>query len=169
MALANKISSTSRSAAVTSKEPKWPDQHKSNAEHVGNVGELEVHRSENSSGQGTYFTWSPKDRLIHHEVSYTRKGSHLENITANGRKGSPVKYADVLHHMVTKHNEQPLTRSSSPGARKAWESLRNRDGVKVQKFDNDTAKFHDTHKDQPLYDADHKSKLGSEALRLVKK
>ena len=167
-ALLNKIKKDSSVPEVRNNSTHWPDTYKPQSKHIGNIGDLEVHRDEKSNGQGTVFTWHPKTRQIHHVITYTRKGKHLEGVTGNGRSGSSVKYHDVLHHLAHDHNESIITRSSSQGAAKAWNRLRTKDGVKVQKFDHETAKWKDTTSDEELYDSDHKSKIGSTPIRVVK-
>lgn len=167
-ALLNKIKKDSSVPEVRNNSTHWPDTYKPESKQIGKVGDLEVHRHERSDGGGTVFTWHPKTRQIHHVITYTRKGNNLEGVTGNGRPGSKVKYHDVLHHLAHDHGESIITRSSSEGAAKSWNKLRTKKGVKVQKFDHSTAKWKDTTHDEPLYDTDHKSEVGSTPIRVTK-
>lgn len=166
MAQINKIKKDSSVPEVRTDVKHWPDMYKQGSSHVGHIGDLELHHHEREDGTGTYFTWHPKTRHIHHVISFTRNGGNLEDITGNGRPNSDVKYADVLHHLAQERGENIITKSSSEGAAKSWEALRSRSGVKIQKFTD--SKWQDTKSNEPIFDKDHKSKVGKMPIRVTR-
>ena len=123
----NKIGTESKEESVT-RNTKYnkPTDFKGNAKKVGEVGGLEIHSSDNGSGGTTHFTWSPKDRRIHHvvhavETSKTPEGNtRLKYLSAHGREGSPVRMGHVYAHLVKHHGVEFEGTGHSEGAQKMW-------------------------------------------------
>jgi len=123
----NGIGKDSRETSVTS-DTKYnkPTDFKGNAKKVGEVGGLEIHSSDSGSGGVTHFTWSPKDRKIHHvvhavETSKTPEGkTQMKYLSAHGREGSPVRMGHVYSHLVKNHGVEFVGTGHSEGAQKMW-------------------------------------------------
>jgi hypothetical protein len=123
----NGIGKDSRETSVTS-DTKYnkPTDFKGNAKKVGEVGGLEIHSSDSGSGGVTHFTWSPKDRKIHHvvhavETSKTPEGkTQMKYLSAHGREGSPVRMGHVYSHLVKHHGAEFVGTGHSEGAQKMW-------------------------------------------------
>lgn len=133
----NRIQGEKRDPAVTKSDKyEHPTHFMKNAKKVGEVGGLEIHSSETAGGGMTHFTWSPKDRKIHHvlhaaEAHKDGDGIKLKFLSAHGRKDSPVRMHQVYKHLIVNHGRTMVGTSHSPGARKMWDKLRSDPDLKV--------------------------------------
>lgn len=133
----NGIEKSSKEASVTS-NTKYndPKDFKSNSKKIGVVGGLELHSSESGSGK-SHFTWSPKDRKIHHvlhaaEATQKPDGTQrLKFLSAHSRGESNVKMSDVYHHLVKHGNTELVGTGHSPGAVKLWQKLHSHPDLEI--------------------------------------
>ena len=133
----NGIEKSSKEATVTSNNKyDKPADFKSNSKKVGKVGDLELHSSESGSGK-THFTWSPKDRKIHHvlhaaEATQKPDGTQrLKYLSAHSRGEHDVKMGDVYHHLVKHGNTELVGTGHSPGAVKLWDKLHSHSDLEI--------------------------------------
>jgi hypothetical protein len=126
-------------------EKRDPTHFMKNAKKLGKVGDLEIHSAETAGGGMTHFTWSPKDKMIHHvlhSVEAHKDGDNvrLKFLSAHGRKTSPVRMHQVYKELITKHNRTMVGTSQSPGARKMWDRLRQDPELKLHGINPDGSK-----------------------------
>lgn len=132
----NQITKSSKEASVV-KNDKYssPTDFKSNAKKVGKLQDLEIHSS--ASGNGlTHFTWSPKDRMIHHvvhaiEANENNDRTELKFLSAHSREGSPVRMGDLYAHLVKNHKIDFIGTRHSPGAEKMWAKFHKDPDLKI--------------------------------------
>ena len=127
-ALENRIAEKRDPAVTKTDRYDSPTGFMKNAKKVGEVGGLEIHSSETPGGGMAHFTWSPKDKMIHHilyaaEAKKDGDKTRLKFLSAHARKTSPVRMGDVYKSLVVDHNRELVGTSHSPGARKMWERL----------------------------------------------
>jgi len=122
----NGIGKESKERTVTDNTKYDPKTDFKNATKVGEVGGLHIYSSSNGQGGLKHFTWSPKDRKIHHvvhavEATKTPEGkTQLKYLSAHGREGSPVRMGHVYSHLVKHHGVEFVGTGHSEGARKMW-------------------------------------------------
>ena len=139
----NDIEQKSKEKSVTSNDKyNSPKDFKKDSKKVGEVGGLEIHSAPSGSGL-THFTWSPKDRKIHHVVHAAEATEHggktrLKWLSAHGRKESPVRMGQVYSHLVKHHNVEFVGTGHSPGAQKMWHKFHNDHELEVHGHDPDT-------------------------------
>lgn len=134
-----------------------PTSFMRNAEHLGSVGSLNLYSSSTAGGGMTHFTWSPKDKKIHH-VLYSANatptkdnGVVLKYLSAHGRKNSPVKMSDVYTSLVNDHNRTMVATSHSPGAQSMWSRFHDNPDLQVHGFHKDTNELKPLSKEDPKY------------------
>jgi len=127
-ALENRIAEKRDPAVTKTDKYDSPTSFMKNAQKVGEVGGLEIHSSSTPGGGMAHFTWSPKDRMVHHilyaaEAKKDGDKTRLKFLSAHARKNSPVRMGQVYKSLVVDHNRELVGTSHSPGARKMWERL----------------------------------------------
>jgi hypothetical protein len=124
----NGIDQVSKEKSVTSDDKyNSPKDFKKDSKKVGEVNGLEIHSAPSGSGL-THFTWSPKDRKIHHVVHAAEASEHdgktkLKWLSAHSRKESPVRMGQVYSHLVKHHDVEFVGTGHSPGAQKMWQKF----------------------------------------------
>lgn len=128
----NDIKQSSKEESVTSnKKYHEPTKFKANAKKIGNVGELELHSSSRDNSE-THFTWSPKDKMIHHVLHAAQtNGNELKYLSAHARKNSPVKMHQVYSSLIKDHGKTMVGTGHSPGAVKMWNKLHDEEGIEI--------------------------------------
>lgn len=151
----NDIDKSSREASVTNKNKyNSADEFSKGSKKLGELHGLEIHQTEDGK---SHFTWSPKDRMIHHVIrAVERDGNRFKYMTYGKREGSPPT-GDIYHHLVTKHGYEFTGTNHSKGAAKMWQGMYDRPDVEIHGHDPVTGETKLLKKSDPQY-APHSAK-----------